>query len=81
MTLNSELKEAITMKTDAPFLDFEFDGIYNVYETSSDLGYIFTKNDNLKLSNDFYKHLLKFKDSYYVISSTEQEFDKTKSTA
>ncbi len=76
MTLNSELMDAITMETEAPFLDFEFDGIYNVYETSSNLGYIFTKNDNLKLSNDFYKHLSKFKDAYYVVSETEQEFDK-----
>ncbi len=75
MTLNEELKDAITMKTNPPHLSFAYEGTYNVYETSSLLGYIFTKNDNLKLSNDFYNHLKKFKNSYYVVSEIVQEYD------
>ena len=76
MTLNEELKENITMKTNAPQLMFSYEGSYNVYETSSALGYIFTKNDNFKLSKDFENHLRQFKDSYYVVSEIEQEYDK-----
>lgn len=76
MTLNEELKQSITMKTNAPHLSFQYQGVYNVYETSSLLGYIFTKNDNLKLSRDFENHLKKFKDSYYVVSEIVQEYDK-----
>lgn len=75
MTLNDELKESITMKTNAPYLNFNYEGTYNVYETSSLLGYIFTKNDNLKLSKDFENHLKQFKDSYYVVSEILQEYD------
>lgn len=76
MTLNQELKNAITVKSNFPSKVFKYDGIYNVYETSSDLGYIFTKNDNLKLSNDFYNHLKEYKNSYCVVSEIEQEYDK-----
>ena len=75
MTLNDELKESITMKTNPPQLMFNYEGTYNVYETSSLLGYIFTKNDNFKLSKDFENHLKQFKDSYYIVSEIVQEYD------
>ena len=76
MTLNEELKANITMNTSAPQLMFNYEGTYNVYETSSLLGYIFTKNDNFKLSKDFENHLKQFKDSYCVVSEIVQEYDE-----
>ena len=70
MTINDELRNVITMGTNAPYLTFDFIGTYNVYETSSLLGYIFTNNDNLKLSNDFYNHLKQFKDFKLTVKET-----------
>ena len=77
LTLTSEWKDVITYNTVAPSRTFSFDGTFNVYETSSDLGYVFTKNDNYLLSDAFSKHLSEVVGSNKIIvKSTIQEADE-----
>ena len=77
MTLPDEWKETLTMNAPAPCMIFSFDGSFNVYETSSVLGYVFTKNDNYKLSDAISKHLNEVVgDKYIVVECTTQDADK-----
>ena len=76
MTLTDEWKNVITYNGTIPSCTFEYDGIFNVYETSSDIGYIFTKNDNYLLSDAFSNHFeTKIKDNYIITSKIFQELD------
>ena len=76
LTLSDEIKNAITYSGEIPYRKFEFDGSFNLYETSSDISVIFTKNDNFKLSNEFAKHLSTVGSNYIVTSETVQVGDK-----
>lgn len=76
MTLTDEWKEVITYNGTIPSMTFEFTGAFNVYETSSEIGYIFTKNDNYLLSDAFSNHFnMKIKNNYIVTSKVFQELD------
>lgn len=76
LTLTEEWKNTITHNGNVPCILFEFEGSFNVYETSSELGYIFTKNDNLLLSNAIGNHFdNKIKNNYIITSKTLQEYD------
>ena len=76
MTLTDEWLDAITYKGLVPSMSFEFDGSFNVYETSNSLGYTFTKNDNLLLSQAFEKHLNeKVGSNYCIVKQDEQSND------
>ena len=76
LTLTEEWKNTITTNGQIPCILFEFDGSFNVYETSSELGYIFTKNDNTLLSDAIHKHFDdKIKGNYIVTSKILQEYD------
>lgn len=76
MTLTDEWQETITYSGVLPQMSFEFEGSFNVYETSSSLGYVFTKNDNYLLSNALAKHFSeKVKDNYIIVKKTEQTND------
>ena len=76
LTLTEEWKNTITTNGQIPCILFEYDGSFNVYETSSELGYIFTKNDNTLLSDAIQKHFDdKIKGNYIVTSKTLQEYD------
>ncbi len=77
MTLTDEWKKVITANGEFPSLSFEFEGTFNVYETSSNIGYVFTKNDNYKLSDAFEKHWKeKIQNNYIITNVTNQEYDK-----
>ena len=77
LTLTSEWQDAITMKTIAPSRTFTFDGTFNIYETSSELGVVFTKNDNYLLSDAFAAHLSEVVgDKRIVVKTTIQEADE-----
>ena len=79
MTLPGEWLDVITIKDKSliPSRTFSFDGSFNVYETSSLLGYVFTKNDNYLLSEAFSKHLKEVVgDNYIIIKSEVQNYDE-----
>lgn len=77
MTLTSEWIETITHKGAVPYRLFNFDGTLNVYETSTSMGYVFTKNDNYFLSSALEKHLKEVvKDNYIIVEAKEQGYDK-----
>ena len=76
MTLTDDWKEVITYNGEIPSRTFEFEGTFNVYETSTDIGYIFTKNDNYLLSDAFDNHIkTQIKNNYIVTSKVFQEMD------
>lgn len=76
MTLPGEWVENITLKSAAPSRTFSFDGSFNVYETSSVMGYVFTKNDNYKLSDALEKHLQEVvKEDYIIVKCDVQTYD------
>lgn len=76
MTLPSEWVENITLNSAPPSRNFTFEGTLNVYETSSVMGYVFTKNDNYKLSDDFERHLKDVvKDDYIIVKCDVQTYD------
>lgn len=77
MTLTSEWKDVITYNTSAPSRTFSFDGTFNVYETSSELGYVFTKNDNYLLSDALAKHFVEVVgENKIIVKSTIQSADE-----
>ena len=77
LTLTDEWKDTITYNGNIPSVSFEYEGSFNVYETSSSLGYIFTNNDNKLLSEALENHFKeKIQDKYIITSKTLQEYDK-----
>lgn len=76
LTLTSEWQNVITTNGAIPYRHFNFDGELNVYETSTSMGVIFTKNDNYFLSNAFAKHLQDVVgENYIIISEAIQNYD------
>ena len=76
LTLSDEIKNAITYTGEIPYRKFEFEGTFNVYETSSEISVVFTQNDNFKLSDAIAEHLAQYSTRFLVTSETVQLGDK-----
>ena len=76
LTLDSEWQNVLCTNGTIPSRIFQFDGELNVYETSTSMGIIFTKNDNYFLSQAFANHLATVVgENYIVVSETVQNYD------